>query len=295
MRGEGEIERIRIKELKNYLITLFWSFIFNGLFLIYVFFSDLSPFFQNFIPFVITLWGIVAVCLGCVIVILLEFIRPHLYSRTIYSVFGWMYSIMSVILVVIVAIFQREWISTSGISMIFFGFILLEIWGFKTFLGMVEKWTAYMDEKRSPKKGAPSARLHRNGYGQIYNLQYFNFLAIVAVILAALYGLDLFVKYNNFSILQIVYGIILLVALALILIEALFQLFVRNRSLTITSYTAFRVLFFALIFILSLLWTAQMEMVFKLPFFYLVFTSALAMKYKSFMPVFGGAYMSYSI
>ncbi|MHA1673419.1 MAG: hypothetical protein ACTSYI_07310 [Promethearchaeota archaeon] len=276
-------------------MTLFWSFLFHGLFLIYIFFSDLTPFFQSFVLFTITLWGIVVVCFGCVIIILLEFIRPHLYFRPIYSTCGWIYSILSVILVVIVAIFQREWISTAGISMLFFGVILLEIWGFKTFLGMVEKWTAYMDEKRSPKNGATPARLHRNGYGQIYNLQYFNFLAIVAVILAALYGLDLFFKYDNFNILQIIYGVILLVALTLILIEALFQLFVHNRSLTITSYTAFRVLFFALIFILSLLWTAQMEMVYKLPFFFFVFTSALAMKYKSFMPVFGGAYMSYSI
>ncbi|MHA1519999.1 MAG: hypothetical protein ACTSRK_07425 [Promethearchaeota archaeon] len=183
----------------------------------------------------------------------------------------------------------------AGISMLFFGIILLQIWGFKTFLRMLEKWMAYMQEKRSTKKDQQSARMHRNSYGQIYNLQYFNFLAIVANLLAILYGFDLFTKYQNFNSLQIVYGIILLITLGLIIFETLFQLFVRNRHLTITSYTAFRVLFFALIFILSWLWTAQMEMVYKLPFFYMVITSAVAMKHKSFMPVFGGAYMSYSI
>lgn len=123
---------------------------------------------------------------------------------------------------------------------------------------------------------------------------FFNIIGIITNISVIVVGFLLWNKYN-FSTIQHIYGYFLVVVLTIILIENLFEFFFHRANFSIASYTALQMLFFTLIIIISILFTAEITSIHKIVYFYLVLTTAFALRFKISEPIYYPNRMSYSI
>lgn len=266
------MEKLKQNQIKNYLKVLFWGFLFTNVYFIYLLMFFLEDIFLKYpfsaiivvvgITFGLTLINI----LTCFFVIIFALISAKVEYRSLHSILGWSYTILILILNVLGFIFFRNEFSTIGISLLFYFPTIIEFWGF-------------------------SSSIHLNQLNG-YNRRFFNSLAFISILLTITYSIDLWDSYD-FSSLQNIYGLIFFIILAIIVIEILFQIFFNNPKFSIAAYTALRVLLFSVLMILSILWSGNIPMISKIPFLFVVFNTALALKYKSYEPTYGK--MSYSL
>ena len=123
---------------------------------------------------------------------------------------------------------------------------------------------------------------------------FFNQISILSNISVIIVGVLLWNKYS-FSTIQHIYGYVLIIALSMVLIETLFEFFFHRANFSIASYTALQILFFALIIIISVLFTAEILFIHRIVYFYLILTTGFALRFKMSEPIYSPNNMSYSI